>query len=433
MGRIKQGEFAMKLIGAFAASFLTLCWAAASHAETIKVGVVLPYSGPNSDLGNQVDKAFDLYVKLHAKDLGDNKIELVKRDEGPASGANARTVVTELITNDKVKLLAGFVFSPSAIAAAPLATQAKIPMLIANAGTAWITNLSPYIVRFSFSMWDPAYPMGTYAATKLGCKTAAAGFTDFPPGQDSTLAFKTAFEKAGGKVVDEVRMGSPGPGARFHAVLPAREGRASGLLLCLCPLRLARRRRDEDLWRPGHAPGRRRLIGPMDLIPDYQLAHMSDAAIGLIVMSSYSDDLDTPGNKEFVKAWHEAYGPNSYPDFMSAASMDTMAGIFDVINTLHGNLDDGAKVIDTLKGWKHEGFRGPIEIDPQTRDVIQPERAEEVIKKADGKLGVKVLETYPQVKDECKELKVGRCVAAPRPEASFLRLPPRTRLAHLRL
>ena len=91
---------------------------------------MLPYSGPNSDLGNQVDKAFDLYVKLHAKDLGDNKIELIKRDEGPPSGANARTVVTELITNDKVKLLAGFVFSPSAIAAAPLATQAKIPMLI---------------------------------------------------------------------------------------------------------------------------------------------------------------------------------------------------------------------------------------------------------------------------------------------------------------
>ena len=120
-------------------------------------------------------------------------------------------MVTELITNDKVKLLAGFVFSPSAIAAAPLATQAKIPMIIANAGTAWITNLSPYIVRFSFSMWDPAYPMGTYAAKKLNCKTAAMGYTDFPPGQDSTLAFKTAFEKAGGKIVDAVRYGPARP------------------------------------------------------------------------------------------------------------------------------------------------------------------------------------------------------------------------------
>ncbi len=123
----------MKVIGLFAASLVALCWVEVSNAETIKVGVVLPYSGPNSDLGAQINRAYDLYLKLHAKDLGDNKIELVKRDEGPPSGANARTVVTELITNDKVKLLAGFVFSPSAIAAAPLATQAKIPMLISNA------------------------------------------------------------------------------------------------------------------------------------------------------------------------------------------------------------------------------------------------------------------------------------------------------------
>ena len=213
----------MKIVGVIAASLLALCVVGKAGAETIKVGVVLPYSGPNSDLGNQIDKAFDLYVKLHAKDLGNNKIELIKRDEGPPSGANARTVVTELITNDKVKLLTGFVFSPSAISAAPLATQAKMPMLIANAGTAWITNLSPYIVRFSFSMWDPAYPMGSFAAKKLDCKTAAAGFTDFPPGQDSTLAFKTSFEKAGRQGDRRDTHGQPGTGPRLHPVLPAGE------------------------------------------------------------------------------------------------------------------------------------------------------------------------------------------------------------------
>jgi len=401
----------MKIISAVAASLLALCCAPTANAETIKVGVVLPYSGANADLGDQVDKAFDLYVKLHAKDLGDNKIELVKRDEGPPSGANARTVVTELITNEKVKLLAGFVFSPSAIATAPLMTQAKMPMLIANAGTAWITNLSPYVVRFSFSMWDPAYPMGTYAATKLNCKTAAAGFTDFPPGQDSTLAFKTAFEKAGGKVVDEIRMGSPAAVPDFTPFFQRVKDEHPDCFYVFVPSGshaggVMKTYGDLSIRQAGV-----RLIGPMDLIPDYELAHMSDAAIGLVVMASYSDDLDTPGNKEFVKEWHDAYGPNSYPDFMSAAGMDTMAGIFHVINTLHGDLDDGAKVIDTLKGWKHQGVRGPIEIDPQTRDVIQPERAEEVIKKPDGKLGVKVLETYPQVKDECKELKVGRCAS----------------------
>jgi branched-chain amino acid transport system substrate-binding protein len=401
----------MKIIGAVAASLLTLCWAGTSIAETIKVGVVLPYSGPNADLGIQVDRAYDLYLKLHAKDLGEHKIELIKRDEGPASGANARTVVTELITNDKVKLLAGFVFSPGAIAAAPLATQAKIPMLISNAGTAWITTLSPYIVRFSFSMWDPAYPMGTYAASKYGCKTAATGFTDFPPGQDSTLAFKTAFEKAGGKVVDEVRMGPPGPVPDFTPLFQRVKDEHPDCFYVFVPSGSHAGGVMKTYGDLGMRQAGVRLIGPMDLIPDYQLAHMSDAAIGLVVVSSYSDDLDTPLNKEFVKAWHEAYGPDSYPDFESAAGMDTMAAIFDVINKLNGNLDDGAKVVDTLKGWKHVGPRGPIEIDPQTRDVIQPERVEEVIKKPDGKLGVKILETFPEVKDECKVQKVGRCAS----------------------
>jgi branched-chain amino acid transport system substrate-binding protein len=399
----------MKAICALAASLLLFSWATTCSAETIKVGVVLPYSGVNADLGNQIDKAFDLYVKLHAKDLGETKIELVKRDEGPPSGANARTDVTDLITGDKVKLITGFVFSPSAIAVAPLATQAKMPLLIANAGTAWITNLSPYIVRFSFSMWDPAYPMGTYAQKNLDCKTAAIGYTDFPPGQDSALAFKTAFEKAGGKVVDEIRMGSPAQvpdftpffqrvkdehPSCFYVFVPS-GSHAAGVMKTYGDLNM-------------RAAGVR-LIGPMDLIPDYELAHMSDAAIGLIVTASYSNDLDNPQNKAFVKEWHDAYGANSYPDFMSAAGWDTMAAVFHVIKDLHGNLDDGEKVIDALKGWKHDGPRGPIEIDPQTRDVIQNEYVEQVIKKPDGKLGVKVLETFPQVKDECKVLKIGRC------------------------
>jgi branched-chain amino acid transport system substrate-binding protein len=400
----------MKIIATFSVSLLALCWAGASPAETIKVGVMLPFSGPNSDLGNQVDKAFDLYVKLHAKDLGDNKIEIIKRDEGPVSGAGARTAATELITNDKVKLIAGFVFSPGVIAVAPLATQAKMPMLVANAGTAWITTLSPYIVRFSFSMWDPAYPMGTYAAKDLNCKTAATGFTDYPPGQDSTLAFKTAFEKAGGKIVDEVRMGSPGPVPDFTPFFQRVKDEHPDCFYVFVPSGSHAGGVMKTYGDLGMRQAGVRLIGPQDLIPDYQLAQMSDAAIGLIVMTSYADDLDTPVNKDFVKAWHEAYGPDSYPDFMSAAGWDTMAAVFHVLNALHGSdLDDGAKIVDTLKGWKHDGPRGPIQIDPETRDVIQNEHAVEVIKKPDGRLGVKVLETIPQVKDECKILKVGRC------------------------
>jgi branched-chain amino acid transport system substrate-binding protein len=404
---------------ACAAVLAAFAWVPAANAEVIKVGVVLPYSGVNADLGNQIDKAFDLYVKLHASDLGNNSIQLVKRDEGPPSGANARSVVTQLITNDKVSLIAGFVFSPSAIATAPLFTEAKVPMLIANAGTAWITNLSPYIVRFSFSMWDPAYPMGTYAAQDTGCKTAAAGYTDFPPGQDSVLAFKTAFEKAGGKVIDEIRMGNPAQVPDFTPFFQRVKDEHPDCFYVFVPSGAHAAGVMKTYGDLGMRAAGVKLIGPMDLIPDYEFARMSDAAVGLVVMSSYADDYDTPANKAFVKAWHDAYGADSYPDFMSAAGWDTMAGIFHVINTLHGKLDDGSKVVDTLKGWTTNGPRGAITIDPETRDVIQDEHAEEVIKEpaghpgADGALGVKILKTYPQVKDECKILKVGRCATTP--------------------
>ena len=199
----------MRMIGWLGLAALAFAAGGAAQAETIKIGVVLPFSGANADLGHQIDKAFDLYVKLHANDIAPHKVELIKRDEGPPTGAQAKTVATELITNDKVPILTGFVFSPSAIALAPVATQAKVPMVIANAGTAWITNLSPYIVRLSFSMWHPAFPMGTYAAKNLGCKTAAMNYTDFPPGKDSTDAFKMGFEAAGGKVIDSIPMGNP--------------------------------------------------------------------------------------------------------------------------------------------------------------------------------------------------------------------------------
>jgi len=152
-----------------------------------------------------------------------------------------------------------------------------------------------------------------------------------------------------------------------------------------------------------------KLIGPMDLIPDNKLQDMGDAAIGTIVMGNYAVDLDNTENKAFNAAWHKEYGPNSYPDFMSAAAWDSMHAMFDAIKKLDGNLTDGAKVVDALKGWSANGPRGPVSIDPATRDIVQNENAMEVIRKPDGKLGIKVLSTTKAVKDECKELKVGRC------------------------
>jgi branched-chain amino acid transport system substrate-binding protein len=381
----------------------------APGAETVKIGVVLPFSGANADLGHQIDKAFDLYVKLHANDIAPHKVELIKSDEDPPTGAQAKTVATELITNDKVPILAGFVFSPSAIALAPVVTQAKVPMVIANAGTAWITNLSPYIVRLSFSMWHPAFPMGAYAFSKIGCKTAAMAYTDFPPGKDSTEAFKTGFEKAGGKITDAIPMGSPVQVPDFTPFFQKIKDEHPDCIYVFIPSGAHATGVMKAYGELGMRKAGIKLIGPMDLIPDNKLQDMDAASILTIVIGPYAVHLDSAGNKACNEEWHKAYGKDSYPDFMSAAGWDTMHAIFDTIKKLNGNVSDGAKVVDAMKGWSADGPRGHVMIDPATRDIVQDEHAMEVYRKPDGKLGERILGTTKAVKDECKELKVGRC------------------------
>jgi branched-chain amino acid transport system substrate-binding protein len=399
----------MQKFGWLGIAALALAVGGAAQAETVKIGVVLPFSGANADLGHQIDKAFDLYVKLHAKDIAPHKVEIIKRDEGPPTGAQAKTVTTELITNDKVQLVTGFVFSPSAIALAPVITQAKIPMVIANAGTAWITNLSPYIVRLSFSMWHPAYPMGAYAYDKIGCKTAAMAYTDFPPGKDSTEAFKTGFEKAGGKITESIPMGSPVQVPDFTPFFQRIKDAKPDCMYVFIPSGAHATGVMKAYGELGMRKAGIKLIGPMDLIPDNKLQDMGDAAIGTIVMGHYAVDLTSPQNKSFKEEWHKAYGKDSYPDFMSAAGWDTMHAIFDTIKKLNGNMSDGAKVVDAMKGWSADGPRGHVMIDPQTRDIVQDEHAMEVYRKPDGKLGERILGTTKAVKDVCKVLKIGRC------------------------
>jgi branched-chain amino acid transport system substrate-binding protein len=191
------------------AGALTLA-ASTALAQEVKIGVVLPYTGIGAELAQLIDRGMEQYLKLNADKVRPYKITLVKRDVKDPSGANARTVVQELLTQDNVDVLAGWVYSPNAIASVPVVTAGKKLAVIMNAGTAHITQMSPYFVRTSFSMWHAGYGMGEAAAKQLKAKTAVVGYTDFPPGKDSLNAFKRAFEANGGKVVDEIPMGGAG-------------------------------------------------------------------------------------------------------------------------------------------------------------------------------------------------------------------------------
>lgn len=395
----------LKLIGGLAAA---LVLAGTAQAETVKLGVVLTYSGVNAEYGEQFTRAMELYLKLHAKEFGGHKIELIKRDSGAPTGAGAKTQVTELITRDHVNMLIGFVFSPDAIASAPVVTEAKMPMLVINAGTAWITNLSPYIARNSFTMWQSGYLMGAYAAKSLACRTAAVGYTDYPPGKDELVAFKTGFEAAGGKVIDAIPMGGPAQVPDFTPFLQRVKDEKPNCFYVFVPAGVHAAALVKTSAEVGLKAAGVKMIGPLDIIQDTKLQSMGDAAVGLITMGHYAADYENPTNKAFVKAWHEAYGPDVSPDFMAVAGWDGMAAVAHVVKTLNGKLEPD-KVMAALAGWKFDSPRGRIMIDPKTRDIVQDEHVQEVVRLPNGKLGVKVLETIPQVKDPCKELKFEKC------------------------
>ena len=382
-------------------------FAATAPAQTVKVGVVLPYSGVGAEFAQQVDRGIQVFMKLNPKAFGPYKVELIKRDSKNPSGAEAKTAVQELIAQDKVDILTGFIYSPDAIASAPLATEAKKPMVIMNAGTAWITNLSPMISRVSFSMWHSGFAMGEASAKNLKAKTAVVGYTDYPPGKDSLDAFKRGFEATGGQVIDAIPMGGPGQVPDFTPFFQRAKGKKPDVFYVFVP--------SGDhavaVMKTYNALGMRqegiKLIGPGDLTPDYKLQGMGDDAVGLITIHHYNADLDNPQNKRFVEAWKKDYGPTSTPDFMGVQGYDGMAAIAHAVVTLKGRLDP-EKTIDALKGWKFNSPRGPIMIDPATRDIVMNEYLSEVVKSG-GRLVQKNIGTVNAVKDMCKELKEGRC------------------------
>ena len=381
--------------------------AGTAGAQTVKVGLVLPYSGVGAELAQQIERGMQVFNDLHPKALGPYKVEFIKRDSKAPNGAEAKTAVQELIAQNNVDMLAGFVYSPDAIASAPLVTAAKKPMLILNAGTAWITNLSPMITRVSFTMWQSGYAMGEAAVKILKAKTAVIGYTDFPPGKDSLEAFRRGFTDAGGKVLDEIPMGGPAQVPDFTPFFQRAKDKKPDVFYVFVPSGDHAVAATKTYSALGMAQAGIKLIGPGDLTPDFKLQGMGENAVGLITMGHYNADLGNAENKRFVAQWKKNWGADSSPDFMAVQGYDGMAAIAHVVTAQKGKIDP-EKTIAALKGWKFNSPRGPIMIDPATRDIVMNEYLSEVVKK-DGRLVQKHLGTMQAVKDMCKELKEGRC------------------------
>lgn len=382
--------------------------AASAQAETVRVGVVATMSGGAAEFGQQITRGMELYMKEHPEAFGGHEVELVIRDSKNPSGDVAKVAVQELITRENVDMLAGFVFSPNAMAIAPLINQSKTPAIIMNAGTAWIPGMSPYFARVSFSMWHAGYTMGQYAAGSMDAKTAIVGYTDYPPGKDSLEAFKMGFESGGGKVIDEIPMGGPRDVPDFTPWFQRVKDQKPDVFFVFVPAgnhATAVAKTYTDL---GMRDAGVHLIGPGDITQDTKLQGMGDGAVGMITMHHYSADYANDENKKFVAAWKKAYGADQVPDFMAVGGWDGMAAIAHVVKTLGGKVE-GDAAMAALRGWTFESPRGPIMIDAETRDIVMNEYVHRVAKKPDGMLGIEVIGKTEQVRDPCKALKVGKC------------------------
>jgi len=394
-----------RLLAATAVLAISACWA---QAQEVKVGLVAPFTGIGAEFGQQIDRGAELYLKLNADKIKPYTIKLIKRDDKNPSGADSKIAVQELLTQDNVDVLAGWIYSPNAIASAPVVTAGKKLAVIMNAGTAHITNMSPYFVRTSFSMWHAGYAMGEAAAKQLNAKTAVVGYTDFPPGKDSLNAFKRAFEGNGGKVIDEIPMGGAGAVPDMTPFFQRVKDKKPDVFFVFVPAGDHALAVVKTYGALGMRADGIKLIGPGDITQDIKLQAMGDAAIGLISMHHYNADLDNAENKRLVAAWKKEYGPDSTPDFVGVGAYDGMAAIVHAIQATKGKVDADT-ALAALKGWKFDSPRGPIMIDPETRDIVMNEYLSEIVKGPDGKLHHKVLGKIDNVKDACKAQKIPPC------------------------
>src|SRR5437870_3815064 len=364
--------------------------------DAVKIGLILPMTGQQASTGRQIDAAVRLYVQQNGANVAGKKVEVILKDDG-AVPDNTKRLAQELIVNDKVHFIAGFGVTPAALAAAPLATQAKVPEIVMAAGTSIITERSPYIVRTSFTLAQSSTIIGDWAA-KNGIKKVATLTSDYAPGNDALNFYKQDFTDDGGEIVEEVKVPQQNPD--FAPFLQRMKDSKPDAVFVFVPAgqggNFMKQYAERGLDKAGI-----KVIGPGDVMDDDLLNGMGDAALGTVTAHLYSAAHPSAMNKEFVAAYKKAFG--SRPGFMAVGGYDGIRLIYEALKKTGGKTD-GDALVAAMKGMKWESPRGPISIDPETRDIVQNIYIRKV-EKVDGELYNVEFATFQAVKDSGKTKK----------------------------
>ncbi len=368
----------------------------AAHAQgTIKIGIILPYSGQFADGAAQLDNAIKLFVQQNGETVAGKKLEFIRKDTGGIAPDVAKRLAQELIVRDKVDILAGFLLTPNALAAGDVSNEAKKFMVVMNAATSIITTKSPYMVRTSLTTPQVNASLGTWAY-KNGIRKAYTMHSDYGPGIDAEGAFSKAFKEAGGEVIGTVKMAVANPD--FSAYVQRAKDLNPESIYVFVPGGAQPAAFGKALAERGIDPHKIKVMGQGEITDDSALKSMGDTALGIITAFHYDPNHDSAMNKKFVADFNAAYGRN--PDFFSVGGWDGMHAIYAALKKTNGDTD-GEKLINAIKGMSWESPRGPISIDPETRDVIQTVYIRRV-EKVGGKLVNVEFDKVENVKDPVK-------------------------------
>ena len=365
--------------------------------DAVTVGLILPMTGPFASTGKQERAAAELYIQQHGDTVAGKKIALVVKDDTGAADVTKR-LAEELVGNDHASVLMGFGLTPLALATAPVATEAKVPEIVTAAATAMITEKSPYIVRTSFTLPQASKPMADWAL-KNGIKKVVTIVTDYGPGVDAEKWFSDTFEKGGGTITQKIRVPLKSPD--FAPFLQRVKDDAPDAVFVFVPSGQGAILMKEFVERGLDKSGIK-LIGTGDVTDDDLLADIGNSALGVITTHHYSAAHDSPENKAFVAAFEKANN-GMRPNFMAVGAYDGMALVYKALEKTKGDAS-GDALIGAMKGMSWMSPRGPVSIDPETRDIVQNIYVRKV-EKTDGALYNVEFATIPNVKDPYKAAK----------------------------
>ena len=355
-----------QVFGAMTLAAGMLAASAAVQAKDLTIGLIVPMSGPFAAHGKQITHGIDLYLAEHQQTLGGRKVKLIVKDDTGIAPAVAKRLAQELLVKDKVDILAGFTLTPNAFSVAPLATEAKVPMLVLNAATSSITEKSPNIVRVSMTLPQDTAPMAQWAHAN-GIKKVYTLVADYGPGHDAEAQFKKTFTGLGGQIVGEVR--TPVNTPDYAPFLQRIKDVKSDAVFLFVPNGEAGVALAKGYTERGLAAAGIKALATGDVTDEDVLDAMGDAALGMITSFHYSAVHDSPENKAFTAAYAKAF-PKDRVNFVAVAGYDGMHLIDLALAKTKGDAGvDG--FMAAVKGMKWTSPRGPVEIDPQTRDIIQ--------------------------------------------------------------